>query len=695
MKINNIILHNFGSYEGTTDFETKPHENRNIILIGGKNGAGKTTLFTAMRVCLYGYKSMGYKNMNAFYNRAIIKMINNTAKITRPVIAYVTMCIEISNGHGMDSFALTRKWVLGDTLTENFSVVKNGNDLSEEDIADFEKYIVSLIPPELFNLYFFDGEKIADFFMEEGSSTRIKEAFLTLCGYDTFDIMRRNFKRISSGASTSASALDEYISSKEVLSLAETAMCDLENQLNACIDAIADCEATLVAQEKEYYQKGGITETEWNQKLSILKEEEKKRETYNALLKKWANEIVPFIMLRKQIFLLKAQMENENQLLKYTYFCEILNSEAISTLVKDKMKEICEVAYEHFGNSEVPILNLSLEQNALLLAQINQILAFEQDKIAKCKRAIKRSLNLTVKTRREIEGSNITSVQEYMKRRAQLFEEKSALLVQRVELERQLVTQKEILEQAAQKLSKVQTRLEEELKRASINDISARAIVMLDKLQVVLYRRQIEKVEGFFRKEIRALMRKTHFIDDILIDDNFNIHIYRIDNVLVEKIREALHAHTENQLLSLWGTKAIDALYKLSRTRRYEKMITYFDTVESSYVTLPVEIDKASLSNGEKQIFIMALYHSLVRLCNHELPFVIDTPFARIDTEHRRNISKHFFSALNGQVFILSTNEEINSAHVRLLEEKIAATYMLENTDNKRTIVVKNSYFEV
>ena len=28
-------------------------------------------------------------------------------------------------------------------------------------------------------------------------------------------------------------------------------------------------------------------------------------------------------------------------------------------------------------------------------------------------------------------------------------------------------------------------------------------------------------------------------------------------------------------------------------------------------------------------------------------------------------------------------------------EDKIAATYMLENTDNKRTVVVKNSYFEV
>ena len=695
MKINNIILHNFGSYEGTTDFDTRPCNGRNIVLIGGKNGAGKTTLFTAMRLCLYGYKSMGYKNPNSFYNRAVVKLINNTAKITKPTTAFVTMCIELNNGQGMDSFLLTRKWEMNESLIETFSVLKNGADLSADEIADFEKYVVSLIPPELFNLYFFDGEKIADFFMDEGSNTRIKDAFLTLCGYDTFDIMRKNFKRIRAGIPTSAPALDEYIVAKDALASAKSLYHDLTDRLKACVDAIADCEATLDAEEKEYHQKGGITEEEWNQKLYTLKEEEKKRETYNALLKKWANDVIPFIMLRKQILALKAQIENENQALKYTYFCEVLNSPAVQALVKDKLAEIDSAAFADFGTEKEPILNLSFEQNSLILAQINTILSFEQDKVEKCKKAIKRSLNLTAKIRKEIESSSITSVQEYMKRRAQLFEEKSALLVQRVELEQQLVAQKEALTLAEQQLGKVQTRLEEELKKASINDISARAIVMLDKLQEILYRRQIDKVENCFRKEIRTLMRKTHFIDDIYIDDNFNTHIYRTEKLSIEKIRKALKTNTEEQLLAFWGAKAMQTLYKKANSNAYNDMCKYFESVDIKSLSLQIEIDKASLSNGEKQIFIMALYYSLVSLCNHELPFVIDTPFARIDTEHRHNISKHFFSELKGQVFILSTNEEINSSHVQILKDKIAATYMLENSDNKRTVVVKNSYFEV
>ena len=55
-------------------------------------------------------------------------------------------------------------------------------------------------------------------------------------------------------------------------------------------------------------------------------------------------------------------------------------------------------------------------------------------------------------------------------------------------------------------LSKAQADLEEELKKESISDISSRAILMLDKLQSILYHKQIQKIEEFFREEINLLM---------------------------------------------------------------------------------------------------------------------------------------------------------------------------------------------
>ena len=101
------------------------------------------------------------------------------------------------------------------------------------------------------------------------------------------------------------------------------------------------------------------------------------------------------------------------------------------------------------------------------------------------------------------------------------------------------------------------------------------------------------------------------------------------------------------------------------------------------------------MSQGEKQIFVMALYFSLVRLSKHTIPFIIDTPFARIDSEHRRNISTHFFNELNGQLFILSTNEEIDEEHVRILNDKVECRYLLVNDENKKTTVKNDMYFEV
>lgn len=696
MKINSILLHNFGSYEGETLFDMcSTADGKNIVLIGGKNGAGKTTLFTAMRVCLYGYMSMGYKNANAHYHRAIIKLINNTAKLHRPVSAHVEMQIGLSNGHEIDVYTLRRAWILGETLTEKFSVAKNEVALTEEAIGDFEKYLLTLIPPELFNLYFFDGEKIADFFLDEGSNARIKDAFLTLCGYDTFEIMRKNFKRVGASKTNGTPDLDEYLAAKEALEAAQQTQQELTSSLGKCIDEMDACEADLDALEKAYHQSGGVSQEEWNQKLLTIKEEEKKRETYNAVLKKLANEMIPFLMVRDQIAELKKQIEKENSSQKFRNFCEVLGNPAVRRLVQGEFSAIVDAAAAQFSESGDLILDLSLEQSAQLLSHVNQVLDFDLEKIEKYKRAIKRSLTLTAKIRQELDSSSISSVQEYMQSRAQLFEAKSTLLARRIELERQLAEHKEVLQRAEAQLSRVQSRLEDELKRASITDISARAIIMLDKLQHSLYRKQIEKVEQFFRTEIKILMRKSRFIDDIRIDDEFNTRIYRNEEIKVTRLLEALRTNTEAQLISMFGGAAMQELQQKAGTSELSAMTRFFAELEDETIMLPVEIDKMSLSNGEKQIFIMALYHSLVQLCNHEIPFIIDTPFARIDTEHRRNISTHFFCKLKGQVFILSTNEEINSAHVKIMGDHIAATYMLENTDNKRTTVVSNKYFEV
>ena len=84
-----------------------------------------------------------------------------------------------------------------------------------------------------------------------------------------------------------------------------------------------------------------------------------------------------------------------------------------------------------------------------------------------------------------------------------------------------------------------------------------------------------------------------------------------------------------------------------------------------------------------------------MRQSKNNLPFIIDTPFARIDTEHRDNITNFFFNDLPGQLFILSTNEEISGKHLARLNDQIARVYTLEYGDDKRTRIFENEFFEV
>ena len=700
MKINSITLENFGSYEGVVTFDTREKNERNIVLIGGKNGAGKTTLFTAMRLCLYGFMSMGYKSHNAYYSRAIIKLINNSVKLSKPAVASVAMNISISNGHEMDHYELKRTWAFNDTLSEEYVVIKNGIALNVEETADFEQFLFSIIPPELFNLYFFDGEKIADFFLEEGSSSRIKGAFLTLCGYDTFDIMSKNFKRISTVNSNSSSkTLEEYLASKIKYEEASANYINNKNEYDNCIISIANCEAELKELESSYARSGGISKEEWDEYMSELKNEEKKREAHNSWLKRVANDYLPILILKEQVKAVEKQLLEESNNRKFADFCEILSSPIVKETLRrfggsQAYYEIKSMAYSEFGNNTQSILDLSFESAANVLSIVREMLDFDTDKIVKMKKAVKSSIARSSKIRQKLEECNIDSVQVYMQKKNELLELKTKLLTRQIELSNVVIESEKSKIEAELVFVKAQETLEEELKKESISDISSRAILMLDKLQAILYRKQIQKIETFFRENINLLMRKARFIDDIKIDDDFNIHIFRHEKFDVSQVIKILKTNIELNSDIFVQSGFFKALQQISNSLEIVDVIDYLEKNGKTILELPVEIDKTSLSNGEKQIFIMALYHSLVQLCNHEVPFVIDTPFARIDTEHRENISKHFFSKLNGQVFILSTNEEINSKHVGIMKEKIAVTYMLENSDNTCTTVSRNTYFE-
>lgn len=702
MKINYIKLKNFGSYEGEAFFDTTTYGQRNIIVFGGKNGSGKTTLFNAVAICLYGCLSMGYKSNNSYYIKRILKLINENAKRKETgTFSYVELNISIPKGNSNYEYALQRSWNIDHTLTENFTVSKQNEKLNESEIADFEKYIQGIIPPELFNLYFFDGEKIADFFMEEKNDKKIKEAFLTLCGYDIFEIMKKNFKRLSKASNKNIS-VQEYFELKEKYDLLNDDLDSLYSQRASINHDIVNCDADINKLEKDFQSSGGITEAGLEILIGRLKAEEHKRSRWNIEIKREVNEVVPFLMVKPLLLSLEKQINRERTNQKYADVLEVLSEKelkgCLDNNLKDKHGEVLSMITQYVSgkltDSTKNILDLSLEQMSTLSIQIGQLLEYDSNAILTKKKMIKRSISKSAKIREEIEAKNVELFKSYLKNKERLLADKQNLIEELHKVDSFINQAENKLPQFRLDYQKAKTKLEMDLKSKSISDIATKSIIMLENLQSDLYMSEIQKVEKNFMYMINSLMYKKNFIDEIKIDNKFNVHLYRKEVLSAQGIYNFICEKNQDEIRNLWGEQALKALFDISKQTEFKKVISYFLN-ENNDVELPIELNKDNFSSGEKQIYIMSLYYSIMMISSKEMPFIIDTPFARIDMNHRLNISRFFFSKLKGQVFILSTDEEIDSEHIKLLSPRIAKTYLLENNMNQKTVVTPNKYFEV
>ena len=121
-------------------------------------------------------------------------------------------------------------------------------------------------------------------------------------------------------------------------------------------------------------------------------------------------------------------------------------------------------------------------------------------------------------------------------------------------------------------------------------------------------------------------------------------------------------------------------------------MLNELSTVDGE-VKLPIKVEH-HFSAGEQQIYVMSLYQALSEIRSAEIPFVIDTPLARIDSEHRKNILNSFFSRLPGQVVILSTDEEIDDTNIKALQTQLSDIYLIENHAGGGAAILHNQYFK-
>ena len=713
MKIKTINLYNFGSYEGrnTISFDNS-NENQRVVVIGGKNGAGKTTLFTALQLCLYGYYSFGFKSASKQYFKEVYNLINNKVRLDECSAAFVEVVFEQITDTEIVLFNVKRLWTwLNGELEEQLLVKQNGVALDEEGLANFQKFLVHLIPPELLKLYFFDGEKVADYFLGN-HEVNIRDALMVLSGNDTFDLLYDNVRRVlklSSG--NNADSAKEYLDTKQQV---DEMAANIANETQVLENLIAEQEDLRVALNqflKEYSEKGGISLEEWSLLQNKLKEEEDKRDKVNSLKKTLATEILPFIITAKLVDKIPAQIREEKEydayksiqtLIAAPTFSAMLSSAAHDIGSPDPMRDgatLLEYVKTYFLKKEwdsySPLFGLSDDEEI----QVNVLLSKLQGVDGTIFKELKDQLNSSVEEskliRNKLQSSDIEHFEEHIKERTRLESEQEILNVKIEHCKTNLQQITETYAALEQKVKASKKAFEEQLKQQSVSAISGRVLLLLEDLQKELYTKLIQKVEADINAKFRQLIRKKEFFSYIKIDNNFNIHILRNRDITKQDLLSQFKGRNISNLQKAIGPYAVQKLQELLNVDTYEDLKARLTMSRCESYWLPFEIDKDRLSSGEKQIFVMSLYWAMMQQSKNSLPYVIDTPFARIDTEHRANITDYFFKQLNGQLIVLSTDEEISGSHMASMQEQIAHIYMLEYGEDKSTHIHKNVYFEV
>ena len=105
------------------------------------------------------------------------------------------------------------------------------------------------------------------------------------------------------------------------------------------------------------------------------------------------------------------------------------------------------------------------------------------------------------------------------------------------------------------------------------------------------------------------------------------------------------------------------------------------------------EVPKTQLSAGEKQIYAIAMLEALARTSGRRLPVIIDTPLGRLDSHHRGNLVNHYFPRASHQVVLLSTDTEVDQSFYRQLYPHISHAFEIQYDDQEHAANLREGYF--
>jgi len=651
--IKSLQIKNYRQYRGEHNVNLLPSKNKNFIILVGPTGSGKTNLLNAITWCLYGIESsikrddereLGIINDKAMTNLGKDGVETASVKIVLDVNGKYYSIERKAKG---TKLAGGKKYIRPDS--ELTVMLQTGKDIISSGSPQFT--IDGILPLPIKDFFFFDGEKLDEFFKEKGSQ-KVETAIFDITQISILDKtishiggMLKDIRKTSGAESPNLKALEEKISGlQDIIGKNRT---ELEKKVK--MKAQTETDIKKISEELSKFSTGSVNQLEG--KISTLNELiDKLDQQRTDELEESENHLISnagFVYLNDAI---ASTIKTINSKIEKG----IIPPNFKDTFLKERLelgKCICGTdiskgehrkAVEKLYEETSPLSGASqflIEGKVILNSGINRKTSsfIEERKgyaesIKKLDSELERHRKDLAGAKRELEGIDIEEVKRKVGTREKFESAYKDLIAQ-------IATLEVYIKNSESELRDSEKDYDAELAKSKRYEVASN---------------KIKLYEG-----------ASNLLDRVRID-------------IVTKMRKIIEEKTNKYFLSL--------MWKKDTFSRVEIDETYTISIYNTFGTECLH----ALSAGEREILALSFIAALRDVSGFNLPIIIDTPLGRISKEPKLNIAKLLPKYLSGiQTIILATDQEYTDEVRSALLPFVSNEYKLDYDESESRTEVK------
>jgi DNA sulfur modification protein DndD len=666
-----LVLEDFGLYRGIQEIDLAPRRRRGttlpVVLFGGKNGAGKSTIFEAILLCLYGKSAIGERARQGEYLEYLFQRMHRSPFGLSSARASVTVEFDFVQSGVRRVYEVTRSWIAesgtASSIQVSLDLRQDGQRLDDLDHDHWDDFLRELIPPGLSQLFFFDGERIQRL-AEEQDSLELGRSVKALLNLDLVDRLSADLQ-IYMARQMKAAAGDAQREEMERLEDVRKSLLVHRSDLGRAKDAI---------------QSGKVDHLR-----TVIAEIEKKLRSEGSELAKARDDLT---MEQQQLLAAIQQYENRLRDLASGPFVFALCPKALEGI----RKSLSDLAGR-------------LSQSDLKPVVATTRLVFQNFVSGELEGAE----GIDKRLRKKVADLLAPSLQEALKNSAPKPADRSATRLSPEDRGQVMMWINAALDDAAPEARRIGDELERASRRLQKVQSSLAQVPTDDVLKIAMAElNDAHRQLGAAQQEIASLQTEFDRVSTEIADAERRLEALggkvdegkkRDDRISVVKrsqaaLKDYLRAVTQLKLNQLERevTQCFGAICRkgdLVAQIRINPETFEMVLLDKSDVPVP----KERLSAGEKQVFAVASLWALGRTSGRPLPVIIDTPLARLDSDHRKLLIERYLPAASHQVLVLSTDTEVDERLFASIGPHVSHAYHLTYDPAERFTAAQPGYF--